>query len=295
MEIIPYESKMASELALSYNNLVNDLPHCYPICAEDFESATSIQSHSRLSQESILVARESSSIAGFIHFGVQNPRKKNEEPKGIIRFFWYEKKHRMAGQALLEVAENCFRECNLKQIRAFHQNYRYPFYHLDHVYLSDRLGHIHGLMGINGYKREDGEVYLDWPNYDPVAPISVDLPFSIDLEWEQEKDKRPGISLHAYHEGKDIGSCVCISAGEFTNNEAAQDWLFTVWIRVIPKFQGRSLGKHLLQRALQEAYGVGYRHAVISTNIHNYRALLFYSNFGYHVVDWTYGLHRKLK
>jgi hypothetical protein len=27
----------------------------------------------------------------------------------------------------------------------------------------------------------------------------------------------------------------------------------------------------------------------------NYRAALFYTNFGYHVVDWTYGLGRKLE
>lgn len=44
--------------------------------------------------------------------------------------------------------------------------------------------------------------------------------------------------------------------------------------------------------------GTGESHALkttaISTNRNNSRAFLLYSNHGYHVVDWTYGLARKL-
>ena len=85
-----------------------------------------------------------------------------------------------------------------------------------------------------------------------------------------------------------------VSAGEYTRAEEAQDWLFTTWLGVEEPYQGRGLGRHLLQRALWDARDIGYRHAVISTDWENYRAFLFYSNCGYRAVDWTYTLGREL-
>ena len=43
--------------------------------------------------------------------------------------------------------------------------------------------------------------------------------------------------------------------------------------------------------AVREA---GYRHAAISTAWDNYRAFLFYTNYGFRVADWTYELGRDL-
>jgi ribosomal protein S18 acetylase RimI-like enzyme len=54
------------------------------------------------------------------------------------------------------------------------------------------------------------------------------------------------------------------------------------------------LGRHLLQRSLQEMHRIGYRNASISTDWENHRALLFYSNHGFNVVDWTYCYGRDL-
>ena len=65
--------------------------------------------------------------------------------------------------------------------------------------------------------------------------------------------------------------------------------VFAVWLGVDEPYQGRGLGRYLLQRNLNEAYAAGYRHAVISTAHDNFRAFLFYSNFGYCLADWTHG------
>ena len=43
-----------------------------------------------------------------------------------------------------------------------------------------------------------------------------------------------------------------------------------------------------------ELHGIGYRHAAISTDLRNYRAALFYGNYGYRVVDYTYGWNKEL-
>ena len=92
-----------------------------------------------------------------------------------------------------------------------------------------------------------------------------------------------------------MGVCECVSCGEFSHADGAQDWVFTEWLGVEAEFQGKGLGRYLLQRALQEMHGAGYRHAAISTHWRNYRAFLFYSNYGYRVVDWTYGLRREIQ
>ena len=63
---------------------------------------------------------------------------------------------------------------------------------------------------------------------------------------------------------------------------------YNMWLGVNDEFQGRGLGRYLLQYALHEMHKIGYRHAVISTDWENYRAFLFYSNCGYRVSDWTY-------
>ena len=66
------------------------------------------------------------------------------------------------------------------------------------------------------------------------------------------------------------------------------------WLGVDRHYQRRGLGRYLLLRALHELGRKGYRHATISTAADNYRALLFYSNVGFHMADWTYGWRRRL-
>ena len=301
VDIIPYERSMAAELALAYDHIVRDVPHCYPVKVDDFASAVSClveegQSHERLHSEEAVVARNGLSPLGFIHVGIEHPEGPGETQQGIIRFFWYERGRRRAGQALLDTAEDYFRQHDVTQVTAFHQRYRYPFYHLNHAYLSDRLGQVHALLGFRGYQRVAGEVFLDWPGYTPVTPSPAEVTAEVSMEWRQGHGTRPGLTVHACVAGEEVGVCACISGGESSGAADAQDWVFTEWIGVAERMRGKGLGRHLLQRTLQEMHGIGYRHAVISTAWRNYRGLLFYSNFGYHVVDWTYGLQtRNLK
>ncbi|MFQ6041416.1 MAG: hypothetical protein ACE5PV_11220 [Candidatus Poribacteria bacterium] len=45
-----------------------------------------------------------------------------------------------------------------------------------------------------------------------------------------------------------------------------------------------------MQRNLWEMRKIGYKNTAISTDITNYRAQLFYTNYGYRVVNTGYGL-----
>jgi len=116
----------------------------------------------------------------------------------------------------------------------------------------------------------------------------------ISLEWIGGNGRFPGLHVRAHYQGKEIGECISVSCGEYTGAEEAQDWLFTIWLGVDDAFRGQKLGVCLLERALGEMYANGSRPAANRTNRNNSRAFLFYSNHGYHVVDWTYGLARNL-
>jgi ribosomal protein S18 acetylase RimI-like enzyme len=300
MHVIPYEPEMARLLVESYNQLIRGLPHCYPASAGDFAIAVSATvggepSDERLHSENAFVAWEGDAPLGFIHIGVERPRKEEASPRGIIRFAWYERGHRAAGQALLSAAEDVFVQRDIGAVRAFHQHYVYAFYHLHSAYLSDRVEHVHALFSSNGYRRVGGEVYLDWPNFTPLEPPASAVTAEVTLSWREGAGKRPNLVVLAHRGQELVGECVCESQGNSSRPAEAEDWLFTDWIGVSESVRGRGLGRYLLQRALLEMHAVGYRHATISTAWENHRALLFYSNFGYRAVDWTYGFGKDLK
>ncbi len=300
MEILSYEPDMSPELTSAYNDIIRGVPHCYPVNSEDFASALSVtagngQSHERLHSEAAFVAGNGGAPLGFIHIAIEHPKEACETEQGIIRFFWYERGHRQVGQALLNSAEEYFRQREIGHITAFPQRYRYSFYYLRHAYLSEYLDQVHALLGFNGYQPVKGEVFLDWPDYGQIVTSPADVPADISLQWQEGRGKRPGLVVLAHRGETEVGVCESVSCGDFSRADEAQDWLFTTWLGISEQFQGKRLGLHLLRRALQEMHGIGYRHAAISTDWRNFRAFLFYSNCGYHVVDWTYALGRKLE
>jgi len=287
-----YAPEHASAVSDAYNSAVRGIPHCYPVTAEKL--AASLYTDDRLQDEKIWVATAGEAVHGFLHAAVERPCEKIESPRGIIRLLLYERGHREVGQALLNEAEKQLRQSGMGRIEAFPQEYRYPFYHLKAAYLSDRLDHIEALLRFNGYQRIRGEVFLNRPGFVPQPPGDPPVAVDISLDWTDGKGRLPGLHVRAHHEGKQVGECISVSCGEYTDAEEAQDGLFTTWLGVDDVFRGKKLGVYLLERSLEELHEIGYRHAVISTAWDNSRAFLFYSNHGYHVVDWTYGLARKL-
>ena len=299
MEIVPYEPALSADLASAYNHVIRGVPHCHPVSPEQFASAAAPAaggeaSHERLHSESALVARDGKSVRGFIHLAVERPGEQGQAEQGIIRLFWYQRAHRAAGQALLDAAERHLRQRQMTRVTAFWQDYRYPFYHLAHAYLSDHLGHVAALLGFNGFGKIAGEVFLDWPSYEPGEPAATDVPHEIAVDWEPGRGARPNATVKAMQGDEAVGVCHSVCCGEWSRAKEAQEWFLTVWVGIDRKLQGKGLGRHLLERARQELHAVGYRHAAISTSWENYRAFLFYANHGYHVSDWTYGFSRQL-
>ncbi len=294
MEIRQYTSEMQTSVAQFYNHLTADVSHCYPVAAEEFAvalhrvtaDAADLKADG-LNSETAFVARVNGVIQAFIHIGVSPVRDNEKENLGVIRFFGYARGARRVGQALLEKAEDSLKTFNVSRISAFPQDCRYRFYHFEHAYLSDALDQVQGLLGLNGYRRSEGEVFLDWENY-VVTPVPPSLPVTLSIDWQEGRGRHPNCTVLAHKDGEQVGICESLCGGEFSSHPTAQDWLHTVWLGIEDGFQGQGLGRYLLQYALQEMHKVGYRHAAISTAWDNHRAFLFYSNCGYRTVDWTY-------
>lgn len=299
MQIQPYTSAMLPELVKAYNQAVAPLPHSYRVGRQDFSDAlapvVSGQPDQTRRDEAVFVAVDRDGTAGFVHVAVGPPKPGRDPEEGLIRFLWYRPGDREAGAALLEAAEGYCTSLGMMAVNAFPQKHRYSFYLLKAAYLSDRMGHVAALLGMKDYRRSEGEVFLDWPDFSVGEPGPLPEALQIRVEHTTGLGRLPGVTARVLPDGQEIGICENVSVGEFSRDRLAQDWLFTTWLEVDEEYQGLGLGRWLLQRALWEAQRIGFRHAAISTAWDNHRAFMFYSNFGYRVADWTYGYRRVIK
>ena len=292
-----YASDSPETLSTVYNLAIQGVPHTFAVSeremADAFDGPVCCKAAKGLRGQRIWFAGQGADIHGVIHIALED-----QEPpapsRGIIRFFWYARGHRAAGQALLEQAEAHFRQQGIGRLLAWHYDHTYPFYHVEHAYLSQQLDQVHALLGMNGYAVQGSELVLDWPDFDPSLPDPVDASLKLTINWESGRAQRPGLVLLA-HKGEDeVGVCVCSSLGEVSSARQAQDWVYTRWLGVDEAWRGRGLGRYLMRRALHALYDVGYRHATICTLGDNHRAFLLYTNLGYRAVDWTHAYEKAL-
>jgi GNAT superfamily N-acetyltransferase len=300
MNIVDYDGSHLAELTALYNDLTQSVPHCLPIEAEELAAAfggeCGIESYGdSLTTEVVFVAIDREAV-GFVHVGEASVEQEHgAAAQGVIRFLAYPRGRRDVGQALLDRAEKWLYQRQLAAVTIFPQTYRYPFYAFGHAYLSNHLDHVQSLLFFNGYHCSGGEIFLDWLNMDPDPPRQVtDLRFDLDVEQKPSRGRLPHIALTARKDKQHIGECILVSASAFSRQETAEKWAFCMSLNIVDPFQGRGLGRYLLGRALVEARSAGYSHAGISAAWDNHRALLFYSNYGFHAVDWTRQFSRTL-
>ena len=291
MEIRDYEASDCEAAARLYTRVTARVPYCGMVSPDSVKRE--LGTHTKgLEQERVLVAREAGKLTGFIHAGI-NPEGASGEPEGIIRFLATSQHGRAAGQALLESVHRVFRQAGVSQIRAFPQEYRYPFYMVKAAYLSIHIEQVHALLLWNKYQVSRGEVFLEWRDFPHLEPGPCPVPGTIRIEHLDSPGELPDIHLQFFSDDTRIGECRNVSCAHYQHGMEMSRTIFTTWLGIAEPYQGRGLGRHLLFRALQEARETGYRHALISTALPNHRAFLFYAYCGYRLVDWTYELTRR--
>ena len=304
-DIVVYTPDLLKPLTLFYNHQVQRLPNCFPVSEDEFAKVLSgldgetERDKEDLEEEVLYVATKKGKVQAFIHAGFkrykEDDENSEEERIGYIRFLGCERGERQAGQAVLEKAEEHLNSFEVNTIEAFSSidEARYPFYGFEYTRLTNYLDHIQGLLAHNGYRPGNGWVFLNWENYN-VDPMLPDESVDVKVDWIEGSGERANCTVNAHKEKKDVGMCENVSAGIYSRHPNAQDWVYTEWLGIEDDFQGKGLGKFLLQYSLKEMQNVGYRHASISTSFDNYRAILFYSNLGYKVIDWNYEYEKTL-
>ncbi|MBM3242892.1 GNAT family N-acetyltransferase [Candidatus Poribacteria bacterium] len=298
----------AGSLVHVYNEQFAGVPHCYPVSPEEFEIGIRYRKdadkpYDELHSEKFIVGEQNGKIVGFADVVVVET-KENEQKKykGLIRFLTYQPGCRAVGQALLEEAEKYLRDLGMDEISAFRityarDDYSYRFYHLGFGLVSDQTMHIYALFRVNGYEinsTEQGEVFMDQPEYSVAEPMLPDNQVEIVVKQQPGRGVLPGLTVQAFRNGREIGVCESLSVGQYCQASEAQDWVFIKWIGVENEKRGEGWGRYLLQKNLWEMRKIGYKNTVISTDIINYRAQLFYTNYGYQVVDTTYGFVKNI-
>lgn len=293
MDILDYEPGFAEAVCDLYNRTTEPVVHCYPIDTGRMEDALrpTIDMQNKgprnMRAQRAFVAVDGKTVIGFAHAGILVDEEERTEG-GAVRFLTYELGMRSGGVLLLDRVEAWLRNSGAVSAVAFHQNYRLSFYHYGPAYLSDRIGHVQALLASRGYEKCGGEVFLDDENFGPRDPEPIDLAVEVTSEEKPGHGKLPGLKNLAWINGKEIGTCSVVSSVEDQRTRAVEDRVFVEWLSVDESWQGKGIGRYLLQRTLNDAYARGYRRAGISTAWDNHLAFVFYSNFGFSVSDWTY-------
>lgn len=283
--IVDYESGQAEALRQIFERTTTDCVHCHRVELAIFEETLGSKTESVV-DERVFVSVRSGRPTGFSHDVIQDPEDV-EGTRGAIRFLCYAPGDRESGLALIRHTVDFFRDSDVAHIRAFHQRERYPFYHRNHAYLSDRIGHVQALLSCEGFVKQGGEVHLDWDDYDPGVAYETEQSVQITWETEAGTGSLPALKARAQIGETFIGECHIVSCAEF--NPDQEDRLFVNWLGVQDDHQGKGYGRFILQETMREAKRIGYRHAAISTAYNNHRAYAFYTNYGFRVTDWTYG------
>lgn len=295
MKVIYQDVKDSSNLVNVYNEQLKDTPYFYPIMPEEFADGIfnriNEEGETNLESEKIIVGLQNDKILGFAHVSIGKACQFGKEKEGgFIHFLIYQPGYRSIGQAIIIECERYLCSFNISQIWAFLHASNYRFYHLGFGHISDRIAHVYSLFGMNGYKIDIGEVFMSYPKYESPEPILFDSKIKIIVTKKEGRGLFPGLHVQALYDDNEIGECISVSFGEFYHAKEAQDSFFTKWLGVEKEYQGKGIGRYLLQRTLFEMRKIGYKNAFISTDIINYRAQLFYSNFGYRVTDTAYAL-----
>jgi GNAT superfamily N-acetyltransferase len=297
MKLYLKEMSEAVDLVDVYNDQIGGVPYCYNVSPGDFEVGIRLQKdgerpHDKFRSETMVVAEEGSKVIGYANACILDKIEIDgvEKEGGLIRFLTCRPGYREHGQAILAECERYLRDLGAEQFYAFQQGYNYLFCNFTFGIASYQRGHIYGLFGLNGYKPDNGEIIMDQLNFCATEPELTDVGVHIEVKENHSRASLPGLWVRAIKGDREIGECWSVPMGKYSQTDETEQTFLVEWIGVDEKERGKGWGRYLLARTFWEAQRIGYRHSLISTDRWNYRALLFYTNYGYRVVDTTYSL-----
>ena len=300
IEFLP--ASRVAELTDTYNDHVSDVPFCDPVPSERFLDSgcwRDADSAHQVGGQVYFVAEGEDRFLGYAHVAAgrfPGPELYGDDSggeTGVIRFLTSPAGRRDAGQALLTAVEAHLADSGVGRILAFPNN-GYVFQRFAFGELSERCGHLLALFRMNDYRIARGEVFMRWPNFQTAEHHVVDPDAEVVVCDDPDPQHRPTISITVEHDGDLVGVIEGRSLAKWGASAESEETVALGPMDVEEQFQGRGWGRFLLRAMLKEARKLGYRHTVTSTQQHNHRAQLLYTNEGYIVTDTAYSLLKEL-
>jgi ribosomal protein S18 acetylase RimI-like enzyme len=161
--------------------------------------------------------------------------------------------------------------------------------------MTDRLPPVYALLNHNEYEREEAAMWMHWRDFDPLPPQPFECEADVLIDWRASHNNRPSLTVRAERDGQELGICIAGSLCSHSEDAGAQQTLTIHWLNVDdPAPQLAGLGRHLLQRALVEMHGKGYRHCVLHMSPDANRPVLLYSSMGFEFFDRSYTMRGSL-
>lgn len=239
MELSPWHINDIAQLAEFYNQQVASIPFCYPVTGEELRrdvwSWEEEDPGYDLYSEKLIVGLTDNRIVGFAHLAGLKETKEENPDAGLIRFLSYKPGHRELGQRILEAAEDYFGELGLDRIQAFFPKI-YSFYRFDVPSLSDRMAHVHGLFGANGYRKYSGWYFMNRSllETDSVlkAPRIVSGLEEL-VKTSNGEGNLPSLNIQLCRDRKTVAEIQCFSAGMQIHAPAAQKCAYIAGLTLI--------------------------------------------------------------
>ena len=297
-EIDPSE---AGHLAEIYNRqVVPVVPYCFPVDQAAFIQGIQLRADGEavydMSVDTVVVGERDGTVQALAHvtagdIASADPANAEKLSGGFIHFLTYQPGERQVGQDVLAAGEQLVRGAGHDSIFAF-CGYSWTFYHIGTPCLSDRLGHVYALLRANGYEVWGArQVFLEQAIPDLDDPSRPEADVQVEIE-RPASAELPGIVVRATHNEDEVAVCEAVSAAQFCPVSAAQTCAVVESVGLAPSRRRRGWGRYVLRKALRELRRMGYRTAVVGTTDENVRALLLYTNMGFHVVHRLHTLRK---
>lgn len=283
----------AALLSHTWNTQAVNTLACYAVEEHAFASGLldGDQKVLPVANEQLFACRDGGTITGFVHTATGHYEMEHTQCEGgMVLALACPPEDRIMGTELLERAEAYLHQLGCDEIDAFPIKNGYPFAHFGIGTLSDRVGHISAILGASGYVEHEGCFLLEH-NLDGIATPTDTASAELVIEHVAGKGTLPDINIWLHIDGEQSGSCQSLSAATYGGPE---DLCYTRWIAVRPDYQGRGLGRDLLEKTLWEMRECGYARATLSTHRDNASARLLYHRCGYSTVDTSYAYHKTI-
>jgi ribosomal protein S18 acetylase RimI-like enzyme len=287
MHVRPLENSDLPLLHRLYCAVTGPLPHGFSACLEEFAAA--LRNHpAHLRRSMTQVAVSGGEPVAFARAGLAEPVPDrwmlSEEGQGLLFGPIFAPERAEAGAALLAAARKHLRERGVKKISAFDpiESVGMPFYNGGWCSLSERLPHILGLLARHGFRVRHREFCMTRP--DLPAPDAEDPGFPYDLRYETRDQNRYTLRLY----DRDTYAGVCRFSRMFPLRSArreAERWGYIDGLGVTESYQGRGLGRVLMEHTLARLRRIGCGPVCLTTGSENYRAQNLYFSLGFALVD----------